>query len=128
MVGRAWTAVADAHRRCGQAAGHLAGAGLGSTCRRTPPGNHPRPELTIASPGLVVCAVREQDRRRGLSRTDVLRPPLRSSDGPPTLIPTKSLGIEDRLLTHELSGADSAAATAPIAPTRPPFHGSGAVA
>jgi Rrf2 family protein len=53
---------------------------------------------------------------------------LRSSDGPPTLIPTKSLGIEDRLLTHELSGADTAAATAPITPTRPPFHGSGAVA
>ncbi len=38
----------------------------------------------------------------------------------------KSLGIEDRLLAHDLSAADTLAVAAP--PARPPFHGSGAVA
>ena len=56
---------------------------------------------------------------------------MRPIGGPPTLIPTKSLGIEDRPLAQELTAADSLTATAPLATaatTRPPFHGSGAVA
>jgi Rrf2 family cysteine metabolism transcriptional repressor len=45
---------------------------------------------------------------------------LRLAGGPPTLIPTKSLGIEDLPLATDL--------TLPATTARPAFHGSGAVA
>ena len=68
-------------------------------------------------------------RRHGVAAR---RSSLRRIGPAPTLIPTKSLGIEDRPLAQELTAADTLAAPTPLTPTatttRPPFHGSGAVA
>jgi Rrf2 family protein len=50
---------------------------------------------------------------------------LRSSGGPPTLIPTKSLGIDRRPEDHEDRPLAQQLSTST---TRPTFHGSGAVA